>query len=166
LEAAIQASLTGHLVLATLHTNDAASAVTRMIQMGAENYMVADSLNGVVAQRLVRKICPYCKVEYFPPKNEIDIIKPYLKEEIKFYKGQGCKHCNFTGYLGREMISEILIINEEISHLIAINMDKTEILKVARKFGFISMIEDGINKIKNGITTIDEILRVVRVDVL
>ncbi len=163
--AAIQASLTGHLVLATLHTNNAASAVTRMIQMGAESYMVADSLNGIVAQRLVRKICPYCKSEYYPPKNEIDIIKPYLKEDIKFYRGRGCKHCNFTGYLGREMISEVLVINDEISHLIALNKDKTEILKVAKNFGFISMIEDGINKMKDGVTTLEEILRVVRVDV-
>ncbi len=166
LETSIQAALTGHLVLATLHTNDAVSAITRMIQMGAENYMVADSLVGVLAQRLVRKICPYCKEEYFPSKDELELIKPYLKEEIKFFKGKGCKECGFTGYLGREMISEVLVVNDTISHLISLNKDKTEILKIAKEYGFVTMLEDGINKIKNGITTLEEILRVVKVNVL
>ena len=165
LESAIQASLTGHLVLATLHTNDAPSAVTRMIQMGAKNYMVADSLIGVVAQRLVRKICPYCKSEYTPSKEELAMIKPFLHEEITFYKGAGCKECGFTGYIGREMISEVLPINEKLSHFIAINKDKTEIVAAAKEYGFVSMVEDGINKIKAGVTTLDEILRVVKVDV-
>jgi general secretion pathway protein E/type IV pilus assembly protein PilB len=166
LEAAVQASLTGHLVLATLHTNDAPSAVTRMIQMGAKNYMVADSLIGVVAQRLVRKICPYCKTKYFPSKDELERIKPFLNEEIEFYKGNGCKECGFTGYLGREMISEVLVVTDKISHLIATNKDKTEILKAAKESGFITMVEDGINKIKQGVTTLEEILRVVKVDAL
>ena len=165
LEASIQASLTGHLVLATLHTNDAVSAITRMIQMGAKSYMVADSLIGVVAQRLVRRICSYCKDEYIPSKEELKMIKPFLNEEIKFFKGRGCKNCDFSGYLGREMISEVLVVNEEIAHLMVLNKDKMEILKVARKYGFVSMIEDGIEKVKNGITTLEEILRVVKVDV-
>ena len=164
LKAAIQASLTGHMVLATLHTNDAPSAITRMIQMGAKNYMVADSLIGVVAQRLVRKICPYCKEESYPSKEQLDLIKPYLNEEIKFFKGKGCKECEFTGYKGREMISEVLVINDVLTHMIAINKDKTEILNKAKEFGFVTMIDDGINKIKQGITTIDEILRVVKVN--
>jgi type II secretory ATPase GspE/PulE/Tfp pilus assembly ATPase PilB-like protein len=165
LTASIQAALTGHLVLATLHTNDAPSAITRMIQMGAESYLVADALIGVVAQRLVRKICPYCKDIYYPSKQELEIIKPYLHEEITFYKGKGCKECDFTGYLGREMISEVLVINDKLAHLIA-NKDKTEILEVAKELGFVSMVEDGINKIKAGITTLEEILRVVKVDVV
>jgi len=165
LEASIQASLTGHLVLATLHTNDAVSAITRMIQMGAKNYMVADSLTGVLAQRLVRKICSYCKEEYMPSKEELKMIRPFLKEEIKFFKGKGCKNCDFSGYLGREMISEVLVVNEEISHLITLNKGKMEILKAARKSGFVSMIEDGIQKIKNSVTTLEEILRVVKIDV-
>ena len=165
LDASIQASLTGHLVLATLHTNDAISAITRMIQMGAKPYMVADSLVGVLSQRLVRKICPYCKKEYIPPKEELEMIKPYLKEDIKFYKGAGCKECGFTGYLGREMISEVLIVDEKIAHLIYLGKDKSEILRVAKENGFITLIEDGINKIKEGITTLEEILRVVKIDV-
>jgi type II secretory ATPase GspE/PulE/Tfp pilus assembly ATPase PilB-like protein len=166
LTASIQAALTGHLVLATLHTNDAPSAITRMVQMGAEPYLVADALIGVVAQRLVRRICPYCKDVYNPSKQELELIKPYLKENITFYKGKGCKECEFTGYLGREMISEVLIINDKLAHLIANNKDKVEILEVAKELGFVSMVEDGINKIKNGITTLEEILRVVKVDVV
>lgn len=166
LTASIQAALTGHLVLATLHTNDAPSAITRMVQMGAEPYLVADALIGVVAQRLVRKICPYCKDVYHPSKQELELIKPYLKEDITFYKGKGCKECEFTGYLGREMISEVLVINDKLAHLIANNKDKVEIIEVAKELGFVSMIEDGINKIKAGITTLEEILRVVKVDVV
>ncbi len=166
LTAAIQASLTGHLVLATLHTNDAISAVTRMVQMGAEPYMVADSLIGVVAQRLVRKICPYCKTEYHPVREELDKIKPFLHEEIHFYKGKGCKHCDFKGYKGREMVSEVLIVNNEISHLIALGKDKVEILEQAKKIGFVPMIEDGLNKVKNGVTSLEEILRVIKIDTL
>jgi len=167
LEASIQASLTGHLVLATMHTNDAASAVTRMLQMGAQNYMVADSLVGIVAQRLIRKICPYCKSEYHPLKEEMEFVKKYIgDEEVRFYKGKGCNHCGFSGYLGREMISEVLVIDEEMSYMIAINKDKQTILKLAKEKGFKTMIEDGIEKIKKGITTIEEILRVVKINVL
>jgi len=166
LNAAIQAALTGHLVLATLHTNDAISAITRMEQMGAEPYMISDGLQGAVAQRLVRKICPYCKSTYYPLKEELEKIRPYLKESITFYKGRGCSHCDFTGYSGREMISEVFVVNEYISHLIAEGKDKLEILRVAKEYGFVSMIEDGINKIKEGVTTIEEILRVVKSDVL
>jgi len=165
LTASIQAALTGHLVLATLHTNDAPSAITRMVQMGAAEYMVADSLIGVVAQRLIRKICPFCKSEYYPTKNELNKIKPFLKEDIKFYKGKGCKECEFTGYMGREMISEVLVVDEEISHLISIKKDKLEIINAAKKRGFVTLIEDGINKLKAGVTTLEEVLRVVKVDV-
>jgi len=166
LSASIQAALTGHLVLATLHTNDASSSITRMVQMGAENYMVADSLIGVVAQRLIRRVCPYCKKEYYPPKDELEKIEPFLKEEIKFVKGEGCKECEFTGYMGREMVSEVLLINDEIASLINEGKSKQEIVEVAKQHGFITMIEDGINKLKEQITTLEEILRVIKVDVL
>ena len=164
LSSAIQASLTGHLVLGTLHTNDSISTITRLIQMGAEAYMVSDSMLGAVAQRLIRKICPHCKSVYYPKKDELEKIKEYLNEDITFYKGKGCKYCNFTGYLGREMISEILIVNSEISKMINEGKDRESILQEARKTGFITMIEDGINKLKAGVTTIEEILRVVKVD--
>jgi len=164
LSSAIQASLTGHLVLGTLHTNDSISTITRLIQMGAEAYMVSDSMLGVVAQRLIRKICPHCKVKYQPKKEELQLLKDYLPSNTTFYKGAGCKYCNFTGYYGREMISEVLIVNNEISKLINEGKDRETILQEAKKTGFISMIEDAANKLKAGITTVEEVLRVVKVD--
>jgi len=166
LSSAIQASLTGHLVLGTLHTNDSISTITRLEQMGAERYMVSESMLGAVAQRLIRKICPYCKHKYYPKEEELKWLKPYLDENMEFYKGLGCKHCAFTGYLGREMISEVFIVNGEIQKLINEGVDRSRILDVAKKSGFVTMIEDGVNKLKLGITTIEEILRVVKVDTL
>ena len=165
LQTSIQAALTGHLVLATLHTNDSISTITRLVQMGAEQYLVAETLLGAVAQRLVRKICPYCKRIYKPKKEELEIVKKYLGDDnITFYQGAGCKYCNFTGYLGREMISEVLIINDEIMNLIIEEKDRLTILDVARKYGFTTMVEDAMEKLKKGVTTIEEILRVVKVD--
>jgi len=164
LNSAVQASLTGHLVLGTLHTNDAVSTITRLEQLGAKRYMIADSMLGAMAQRLVRKICPHCKYPYYPKEEEIELLRPYLEEKMNFYKGFGCKYCNFTGYLGREMISEILIINGEIQKLINSGSDRSDILEVAKRYGFVSLIEDGINKLKQGITTIEEILRVVKIE--
>jgi len=164
LNSAIQASLTGHLVLGTLHTNDSISTITRLEQMGAERYMISDSMLGAMAQRLVRKICPYCKHPYYPKENELEWLKPYLDDNMRYFKGLGCSHCNFTGYLGREMISEVFIVNNEIQKLINKGSDKISILEVAKRYGFVSMIEDGINKLKEGITTIEEVLRVVKVD--
>jgi len=163
LNIAVQASLTGHLVFTTLHTNDAPSAITRMIQMELEPYLIADSLIGVVAQRLVRRICPHCKKEHKPQKMVIDKIKHYLPEEYHFFKGEGCARCSFTGYTGRTMISEILKISETTSHMISINMNKYEISRKAEENGdYVPMIVDGIAKALRGETTIDEVLRVAK----
>jgi len=163
LNIAVQASLTGHLVFTTLHTNDAPSAITRMIQMDLEPYLIADSLVGVMAQRLVRKICTHCKKEYNPTKFLLEKIKRYLPEEYKFYKGEGCIRCGYSGYSGRTMISEILKISETISHLISINMNKYEIAKKAEENdGFEPMVVDGIKKVLQGITTLEEVLRVAK----
>jgi len=163
LNISVQASLTGHLVFSTLHTNDAPSAITRMIQMNLEPYLIADSLIGVMAQRLVRKICPYCKKEYKPPIASLVSIKDKLPEDYTFYKGEGCVRCGFTGYSGRTMISEILKISETISHLVSINMNKYEIARKAEEEGsFEPMIVDGITKALKGITTIEEVLRVAK----
>ncbi len=163
LNIAVQASLTGHLVFSTLHTNDAPSAITRMVQMNLEPYLISDSLVGVVAQRLVRKICPNCKKEYKPTKDIIQKIEKYLPQDCKFYMGEGCEKCSFSGYSGRTMINEILKIDETISHMISIGINKYEIAKKAEEDGTYSpMIADGIKKVIKGITTIDEVLRVTR----
>ncbi len=163
LNISVQASLTGHLVFSTLHTNDAPSAITRMIQMDLEPYLIADSLIGIVAQRLVRKICEGCKKEIKPPVKTLEKIKDYLPEEYKFYKGEGCIRCAFTGYSGRTMISEILRISETVSHMISINMNKYEIARKAEEEdGFEPMIIDGLAKALRGDTTLDEVLRVAK----
>lgn len=163
LNISVQASLTGHLVFSTLHTNDAPSAITRMIQMDLEPYLIADSLVGVMAQRLVRKICPHCKKEHKYPASSLRAIQDKLPKEYTFYKGEGCVRCGFSGYGGRTMISEILKISETISHLISINMNKYEIARKAEENGdFVPMLNDGITKALNGITTIEEVLRVAK----
>jgi general secretion pathway protein E/type IV pilus assembly protein PilB len=163
LNIAVQASLTGHLVFTTLHTNDAPSAITRMIQMNLEPYLISDSLIGVVAQRLVRTICPACKEKYTPPLKTIEKIKDHLPENYQFYKGKGCVKCGFTGYSGRTMISEILKITETISHMISINMNKYEISRRAEEEGeYEPMIVDGITKALKGVTTLEEVLRVAK----
>ena len=162
LRIAIQAALTGHLVLSTLHTNDAISAINRMLDMGIESYLVSGSLVCVQAQRLVRKICAYCKKEYMPSEKLITDIREYLPEEPVFYRGEGCKECQQTGYMGREMISEVLPISETLSRMVAAGASKDEMSKQAIQEGFVSMFEDGINKALAGETTIEEVFRVAR----
>jgi len=162
LRIAIQAALTGHLVLSTLHTNDAISAVTRILDMGIEEYLVSGALVAIQAQRLVRKICPHCKIETALPESLLKDVKQYLPDNPIFYKGEGCKECGHNGYAGREMISEVLTISETFSRLIASNASKEEMTKQAIKEGFINMFEDGISKALEGKTTIEEIYRVAR----
>ena len=162
LRIAIQAALTGHLVLSTLHTNDSISAVTRILDMGIEEYLVSGALVAIQAQRLVRKICPYCKKETALPEKLLKDVKQYLPENPIFYKGEGCKECGMSGYKGREMISEVLVISEVMSRMIARNASKEELTKQAIEEGFISMFEDGVHKALEGKTTIEEIYRVAR----
>jgi general secretion pathway protein E len=162
LRIAIQAALTGHLVLSTLHTNDAISAVTRILDMGIEEYLVSGALVAIQAQRLVRKICSHCKVETTLAPNLINDIKEYLPKNPKFYKGKGCKECGQSGYAGREMISEVLIISEVISRMIARVESKEDLTKQAIEEGFVTMFEDGIYKALEGKTTMEEIYRVAR----
>ncbi len=164
LRIAIQAAMTGHLVLSTLHTNDSISAISRMIDMGIESYLVSGSLVAIQAQRLVRKICPSCKIETKITGSVYEEIEQYLPKdrEIKFYKGEGCKNCNNTGYIGREMISEVLVVSNKISRMVAMDASKEEIEKQAIKEGFVNMFEDGVLKAVEGKTTVDEIYRVAR----
>ncbi len=163
LNSAAQASLTGHLVFSTLHTNDAPSAISRMVQMGLEPYLIADSLLAVVAQRLVRKNCKYCRAEYKPHKKIMEHVRHFIPENSIFYKGKGCTKCNMTGFDGRVMILEILTVNDKISEMISKNMSKFEIAKEAEKEGlFKPMIIDGINKALRGDIPLEEVMRVTK----
>jgi len=164
LRIAIQAALTGHLVLSTLHTNDAISAVTRIIDMGIESYLVSGALVAIQAQRLVRKICPHCKKQEILPSHMFETIQEYLPKdrEAIFYKGEGCKECNNSGYMGREMISEVLPISDTLSRMIASDASKEQLTQQAMEEGFVTMFEDGIHKALAGETTVEEIFRVAR----
>lgn len=162
LRIAIQAALTGHLVLSTLHTNDAISAVTRILDMGIEEYLVSGALVAIQAQRLVRKICRHCKKETVLPKTLLKDVQKYLPENPVFYTGEGCKECGHSGYSGREMISEVLTISETFSRMIAANASKEEMTNLAMEEGFVTMFEDGVYKALEGKTTIEEIYRVAR----
>jgi general secretion pathway protein E/type IV pilus assembly protein PilB len=162
LNIAVQASLTGHLVFSTLHTNDAPSAITRMVQMGLEPFLIADSLIGILSQRLVRKICPHCKIEHKPTRDTLHEIGKYLPSDYKFFKGQGCPKCNHDGYLGRILISEILEVTPKVAHDIVNNVSKDELTHTAKEEGYKPMVVDGISKALRGITTLDEVLRVAK----
>ena len=163
LSTAVGASLTGHLVFSTLHTNDAPSAITRMVQMGLQSYLIADSLIGIVTQRLVRKICPYCKKEHKPQRSLLEKFKSYLPADAIYYIGEGCAKCGFTGYLGRVMICEILQIDANLSNQIALGKNRYEIYEAALQSGYEPMIVDGVQKALEGTTSIEEVARVVKV---
>ncbi|WP_024791450.1 GspE/PulE family protein [Lebetimonas sp. JS032] len=162
LEIAIKAALTGHLVLSTLHTNDAVSSIQRMIDMGADAFMVAASLIGAEAQRLVKTICPYCKTKHKPEDIYLDPIKTIIPKDAVFYKGIGCEHCNFTGYGGRTMISEIFLNDEKMESMISREKEKIDILNYLRSKGYQSMFYDGLIKALKGITTLEDIYKVAK----
>lgn len=157
----INASLTGHLVLSTIHTNDSASAFPRLIDMGGEPFLIATSILGVMAQRLVRVLCPECREPYKPTKQDIAFLtseKPDLKLPAKIFKAKGCKNCEFKGYVGRTMIQEILVTDEEIRTLVMNHKDSHSIKKTAIKKGMTTFRQNGIEKICKGITTIEEVV--------
>lgn len=162
LEIAVKAALTGHLVISTLHTNDSISAVTRMVDMGIAPYLISGSLVAIQAQRLVRKICQSCKTEEKVPLSALEDLKNLIPPDSKFYIGKGCKECNETGYFGREMICEVLVVNEKISSLIAKNASVELIHAQALEDGFVGLFENGINKALAGVTSLEEILRVAK----
>lgn len=163
LEIAIKAALTGHLVISTLHTNDSISAIPRMIDMGIEPYLISGALVTVQAQRLVRKICPNCKIPDHIPESSLEPYRYMIPKDTVFYKGEGCNECNSTGYMGREMICEVLPISEKLSSMIAKNSSKEDLHKQATEEGFVGMFENGMQKAINGVTTFEEILRVAKV---
>ena len=162
LEIAIKAALTGHMVISTLHTNDSISAIPRMADMGIEHYLISGALVAIQAQRLVRKICVHCKVEDELSSSVLEEIQGSVPEGTIFYKGKGCKECGGTGYMGREMICEVLNISEELSSLIAKGAAKEQLLAQAKKEGFIPIYHNGLQKAIDGITSIEEVLKVAK----
>ena len=161
-EIAIRSALTGHLVFSTLHTNDAPSAITRLVDMGVENYLLSSCLIGVLAQRLVRIICRHCRVEYW---EEPERLKPLGLDwqgdsKAKVYRGQGCEQCGFTGYESRKGIFELMEPDDEIRKMIVANESSNIIANYAHKQGMRTLREDGVEKVLEGTTTLDEVLRV------
>jgi general secretion pathway protein E len=163
-EIAVQASLTGHLVLSTVHTNDAPGAVTRLVDMGVEPFLVASSLIGVLAQRLVRTICPRCQEDYAPTTEELRGIGVEPGSIKSLRRGKGCSHCQQSGYRGRTGIYELMLIDEDIRRLILQNVDSGTIKAKAREKGMITLLEDGAEKVLAGITTCEEVSRVTQDD--
>ena len=165
-EIAIHASLTGHLVFSTLHTNDAASAATRLIDMGIEPFLVASSVVAVLAQRLVRKVCKDCQQAYQPEDEELirlGIVPS--KTRLAFYRGPGCAGCSQTGYRGRTGIYELLVMDDEIRRLIGAKSDATAIKQAAIAKGMITLKDDGADKVFHGITTTEEVMRITQQEV-
>ena len=157
-EIAIRSSLTGHLVFSTLHTNDAASAVSRLTDMGVEPFLVTSSVRLVMAQRLVRKICKECKEVDSP---DLSLLKELGldQDKVAFYKGKGCEVCNHTGYKGRVALIELLEMDSALSDKIQLNANAGDIKKLATEKGMVSLRETGIQKVKDGLTTVEEIYR-------
>lgn len=160
-ETAIEASLTGHFVFSTLHTNDAASTVTRLVDMGVEPFLICSSLVGVLGQRLIRRVCRNCRSAYVP--TDEDLARLGITREMvgdrKFYIGKGCPTCNHTGYKGRKALTELLVVDNEIRELINNGAPSSVLRDKAREMGMRTLREDGILAVLNGESTIDEVVR-------
>jgi general secretion pathway protein E len=160
-EIAIQSALTGHLVFSTLHTNDATGAIARMAEMGVENYLLTSALSGVLAQRLVRRICPHCKEAYHPEERllaEMGIDKSEAGD-INFFRGRGCEQCRHTGYIGRVAILEYLAVDDDIKKEIMLKSNLDKIRAIAIDKGMTTLRKQGLEKVKAGLTTIPEVLK-------
>jgi type II secretory ATPase GspE/PulE/Tfp pilus assembly ATPase PilB-like protein len=172
---AVNAALTGHLVLSTLHTNDAAGALPRLIDMHIEPFLAASTVIVIIAQRLVRKICDHCRISYNITEDElakqlsVEVVNKHLipvgpKKEVRVYKGKGCKRCHFSGYSGRIGLFEVLELNKDVRQLVIEKKDSDAILSAAIQNGMTSMLDDGIEKISKGLTTIEEVIRVTKIE--
>jgi len=161
-EIAVQASLTGHLVFSTLHTNDAVGSITRLVDMGVEPYLVASSLIGVMAQRLVRKLCPQCREVETPDQGQRQLLGISQQHQATIYKPHGCERCGYTGYHGRTGVYELMVITDEIRHIIHDNHGEQSLRIAGSNAGMRSLREDGIAKVLNGDTSLEEVLRVTR----
>jgi len=158
---AIESALTGHLVFSTIHTNDSSSIATRLIDMGIEPFLVASSLIGATAQRLIRKVCDNCKTAYNPSRDVLENLGFQIDESVTFYKGEGCDKCTHTGYRGRKAISEILPITPDIQKLVLSRASSKEISAQAKKEGMKTLLDDAMTKAAEGLTTLEEVVRVV-----
>jgi len=161
---AIEAALTGHLVMSTLHTNDAPSSLPRLVEMGVETYLVASAIDCVVAQRLARKICPKCREAYRPDHTDLQEagFPEYVWDDVKeLFRPMGCAACSKTGFRGRIGLYEVMPLTEEIERLVVERSPSDEIRRSARRDGMITLREDGLEKVRLGITSIEEVLRVV-----
>jgi type IV pilus assembly protein PilB len=171
---AVNAALTGHLVLTTLHTNDAATAIPRFIDMKVEPFLLASTINVIIAQRLVRKICSKCRHESFLSLSELkrslplEVIKKHFGSatRIKLYQGLGCEHCHHTGYSGRIGVFEVIEVNSKIRQLISNHADSETIVAAAVSQGMTTMLDDGLNKCKSGDTNLEEVLRVTKIETI
>ena len=161
-ETAIQSALTGHLVLSTLHTNSAAGAISRLINMGIEPFLIADSVIGVVAQRLVRKLCAECKV--IGDDQDYQHLQEYLDEDFSHYEAQGCSECKDIGYKGRTAIHELLMVSNPIKEAIVNESTSTKLASIAKEEGMDTLFQDGLKKVNQGITSVEEVMRVANVE--
>ena len=162
-EIAIQAALTGHLVLSTLHTNDAVATIIRLLNMGIDKYLICSSLSLVIAQRLARRICLHCKYQYTPEEDVQNRLKSLRvnPEEITFYKGKGCDHCAGSGFWGRVAVYEFFLLYTEIKKMIIDNASEDEMRQKGQELGMESLLRNGLKKVKEGLTTVDEVLRII-----
>ena len=159
-EIAIRAAITGHLVLSTLHTNSAAATIDRLVDMGIAPYLVSSSLSGIIAQRLVKVICPMCKEEYSPDETELDILGLPKGKETKLYRGKGCSYCSETGYRGRTAIHEILILDRKIRNMVNRSSGTDEIKDYALTSGMTTLKDNALELVLSGTTTVDEYTKV------
>ena len=158
---AMRAAITGHLVLSTLHTNDAPSTIDRLLDMGVESFLISSALKGIISQRLVRRICPNCRTEYTPRAEEQQMLRLPYSPGRRFYRGKGCPMCFNTGYRGRTAVFEILVLNSEVRHAIADNVPHSHLQELIHKSDFEPLIVDCIRLVQNGTTTVDEAYRTV-----
>ncbi|HOF18685.1 MAG TPA: ATPase, T2SS/T4P/T4SS family [Phycisphaerae bacterium] len=159
--------MTGHLVFSTLHTNDAPSAITRLIDMGVKPFLVASSIQAILAQRLIRVICPECKEVYPDPDPKMLRLLGFRPDEIKnttFHRGRGCGNCNGTGYRGRQGIFELMEMTNQLRELAFTRAPLSEIRKTVRSAGMKTLLDDGRLKIRNGVTTPEEVVRIAQVE--
>ena len=157
---AVQASLTGHLVLSTLHTNDAPSSITRLINIGVEPYLISAAVNAILAQRLVRRICQHCKEQFTPSDEMREFLTLQGFQSDTTWKGKGCDRCRRTGYAGRLGIYELLVMDDSLRDMVTRNPDVTHLRKLCRERGLVTLRSDGFQKVMKGLTTVDEVLRV------